>query len=101
MRALLPLVAVLISLTGGFSLTDGSVFGAERPRPNILFIYTDDQPYKTVGCYPGAPDWVRTPNIDRLAKSGVRFSRSYLGAWCMPSRACLLTGRLPHAIESL
>lgn len=72
----------------------------ERP-PNILLIFTDDQPYKTIGCYPEAPDWVRTPNIDRLAASGVRFERAYLGSWCMPSRASLLTGRLPHAIESM
>lgn len=70
-------------------------------RPNILFIYADDQSYKTVGCYPEAPDWVSTPNIDRLAADGVRFERSYLGAWCMPSRAVMLTGRLPHAIQSM
>lgn len=70
-------------------------------RPNILFIYADDQSTKTVGCYPEAPRWVRTPNIDRLAATGVRFERSYLGSWCMPSRATLLTGRLPHAIESM
>src|SRR5947209_3394048 len=49
---------------------------AMAERPNILFIYTDDQPYKTVGCYPEAPRWVRTPNIDRLAQSGVRFHRA-------------------------
>lgn len=70
-------------------------------RPNILLIYSDDQPYKTVGCYPEAPRWVRTPNIDRLAETGVRFHRAYLGSWCMPSRASLLTGRLPHGIESM
>jgi arylsulfatase A-like enzyme len=74
---------------------------ADEARPNILFIYTDDQPYKTLGCYPESPDWVRTPNIDRLARQGVRFTRAYLGSWCMPSRAALLTGRLPHAIESM
>lgn len=72
----------------------------ERP-PNILFILTDDQPYKTVGCYPEAPDWVRTPHLDRLAETGVRFERAYLGSWCMPSRASLLTGRLQHGIESM
>lgn len=70
-------------------------------RPNILFIYADDQSYKTLGCYPEAPGWAKTPNIDRLAAEGVRFERCYLGAWCMPSRASLLTGRLQHAIESM
>ncbi|MEZ6031930.1 MAG: sulfatase-like hydrolase/transferase [Planctomycetaceae bacterium] len=70
-------------------------------RPNILFIYADDQPYKTLGCYGENPSWVKTPNIDRLASQGVRFERSYLGAWCMPSRASLLTGRLQHGVMSM
>ncbi|MBX3439500.1 MAG: sulfatase-like hydrolase/transferase [Planctomycetaceae bacterium] len=70
-------------------------------RPNILFIYTDDQSYRTVSCYPGAPDWVQTPNIDRLAAEGVRFESAYIGTWCMPSRATLLTGRHSTGIESM
>ncbi len=74
---------------------------AEPQRPNILFIYADDQSYKTLSCYDGHPDWVRTPNIDALAARGVRFQRSYLGAWCMPSRASLLTGRLQHGVMSM
>lgn len=77
------------------------VFAAPTTRPNILFIYTDDQPYKTVSSYSDSPTWVKTPNIDQLARRGVRFARAYLGSWCMPSRASLLTGRLPHAIESM
>lgn len=72
-----------------------------RSKPNILLIYTDDQSYKTVGCYPEALPGVKTPHIDALAASGVRFHGAYLGAWCTPSRATLLTGRLPHGIESL
>ena len=80
----------------------GSSLFAEAPkRPNILFILADDQSYKTVHCYPESHSWVKTPNIDRLAQSGVRFDRAYLGAWCMPSRASLLTGRHPHGIESM
>jgi arylsulfatase A-like enzyme len=70
-------------------------------RPNVLLIFTDDQSYKTVGCYPEAYAWVHTPNIDALAKTGIRFSHSYFGAWCMPSRATMLTGKLPHGIESM
>ena len=74
---------------------------ADAPRPNILFIYADDQSNKTLSCYPGAPSWVKTPNIDRLASRGVRFERCYLGAWCMPSRASLLTGHLQHGVQSM
>jgi arylsulfatase A-like enzyme len=75
---------------------------ADAPRrPNILFILADDQSYKTVACYPESWPWVKTPNIDALAKTGVRFHGAYLGAWCMPSRASLLTGRQPHGIQSM
>ncbi|MBL8792308.1 MAG: sulfatase-like hydrolase/transferase [Planctomycetia bacterium] len=70
-------------------------------RPNILFIFSDDQSHRTVGCYPEAPDWVRTPHIDALAKSGVRFTHAYMGTWCTPSRATMLTGHHPHGVESL
>jgi arylsulfatase A-like enzyme len=74
--------------------------GKRRP-PNILLIYADDQSYKTVGCYPGSFPWVKTPHIDRLAATGIRFNHCYLGSWCMPSRSTMLTGRLPHGIESM
>lgn len=70
-------------------------------RPNILFLFADDQNTKTIGAYPESWKWVQTPNIDRLAKGGIRFSHCYLGSWCMPSRANLLTGRYPHAIETM
>lgn len=76
-------------------------FSADSAPPNILLIYSDDQPYKTVGCYPETPRWVRTGHIDRLAAGGIRFHRSYLGPWCMPSRAIMLTGRLSFGIESM
>ncbi len=75
--------------------------GAARKQPNILFVFADDQSYKTVGCYPESWPWVRTPNLDHLAATGVRFHAAYLGAWCMPSRASLLTGKQPHGIESM
>jgi arylsulfatase A-like enzyme len=88
-------------VAGVFVWLPGAACADEGRPPNILFILTDDQPYKTVGCYPEAPDWVHTPNIDRLAATGVRFERAYLGSWCMPSRASLLTGRLQHGIESM
>jgi arylsulfatase A-like enzyme len=78
------------------------VAAAERnSKPNILLIYADDQSYKTVGCYTESWPWVKTPNIDALARSGVRFRGAYLGGWCMPSRASILTGHHPHGIQSM
>jgi len=76
---------------------------AAAARPNILFIYTDDQSQRTLGCYrdEGAWPWVRTPNIDRLASEGVRFTTAYGASWCTPSRACVLTGLLPHGIQGM
>jgi len=73
---------------------------SQNGRPNILFIYTDDQSWRTVGCYHGWP-WVRTPNLDRLADQGVRFTCAYGAAWCAPSRASVMTGLYPHAIRGL
>jgi len=74
---------------------------AAEERPNILFIYTDDHSHRTVSCYPEAYPFAKTPNIDALAANGVRFKYAYIGTWCMPSRASLLTGRFQHGIESM
>jgi len=80
----------------------GSLHAADAPKkPNILLIYADDQSYKTIGCYPESWPWVKTPHLDALAKAGVRFQGAYLGAWCMPSRAAILTGKQPHGIQSM
>ncbi len=73
----------------------------QAKRPNILFIYTDDHSYRTVGCYPEAYPWARTPTIDRLAQEGMRFEYAYIGTWCMPSRATLLTGHHQFGVESM
>lgn len=62
-----------------------------KDRPNIIIIYTDDQDLEETGCYGGR---VSTPNIDRLAKEGVRFTNYYPSSpVCTPSRYSLLTGK--------
>jgi arylsulfatase A-like enzyme len=96
-------VSRLVFLLAALALFGSNeVARADSPKkPNILFIFADDQSYKTVGCYPESWPWVKTPNIDALAKSGVRFRGAYLGAWCMPSRSSMLTGHHPHGIESM
>lgn len=64
-----------------------------RP-PNIVIILADDLGYGDLGCY-GSPS-IRTPHLDALAREGLRFTDFYVGgAVCSPSRAALLTGRLP------
>ncbi len=66
---------------------------ASRP-PNIVLIFTDDLGYGDVGCYGSTT--IRTPNIDRLAEQGVKFTDFYAcSSVCTPSRAGLLTGRYP------
>ena len=64
----------------------------ESPRPNVLLIYADDLGYADLGCY-GAKN-VQTPNIDRLARQGVRFTNAYAAAaTSTPSRYGMLTGQ--------
>ncbi|MBI4873301.1 MAG: sulfatase [Acidobacteria bacterium] len=65
-----------------------------KRAPNVVFIYADDLGYGDLGCY-GNPS-IRTPNLDRLAAEGSRFTQFYSAApLCSPSRAALLTGRYP------
>jgi arylsulfatase A-like enzyme len=85
----------------GLALFTGGLFAAapagraNRSRPNILLILSDDQGTLDAGCY-GAKD-LKTPSLDRLAREGVRFTQFYAAApVCSPSRAALLTGKYPQ-----
>lgn len=62
-------------------------------QPNIIIILADDMGFSDIGCYGSE---IKTPNLDRLAREGVRFSSMYNNARCCPSRAALLTGLYPH-----
>ena len=62
-------------------------------RPNIVLILADDMGFSDLGCYGSE---IPTPNLDRLARRGVRFTQMYNFARCCPSRAALLTGLNPH-----
>lgn len=65
------------------------------PRPNILYIFTDQQHHRAMRCA-GNPD-VATPAVDRLAREGVRFENAYCAfPLCTPSRACMFSGLWPH-----
>jgi arylsulfatase A-like enzyme len=75
-----------------------SVNSSEQSRPNVILIYTDDQGSIDLNCY-GAAD-LYTPNLDRLAQQGLRFTQFYVGApVCSPSRAALMTGRYPQRAQ--
>jgi len=68
---------------------------ASRSRPNVLLITTDQERYDTLGATGNAI--VRTPNLDALAQRGTVFTRGYIqNPVCMPSRACIMTGRYVH-----
>lgn len=79
-------------------LSASSAHGADRQRPNILYVFTDDQSDRTLSCYPNAYELADTPNIDHLAEKGVLFTQAFIGAKCVPSRATMLTGRLQFNI---
>lgn len=85
-RVLGALAVAATSLTPALARPDAA------QRPNIILIVTDDQGYRDVG-FNGSTE-IRTPNIDRIAREGVRFTRGYVTfPVCGPSRAGLLTGR--------
>lgn len=67
--------------------------GKAAERPNIILIMADDLGFSDLGCYGSE---IETPNLDRLAKGGLRFSQFYNNGKCGPSRASLLTGLYPQ-----
>jgi arylsulfatase len=89
MPKLTRLLAVFVSIL----LFGNSLSAAEPSRPNILLILADDLGYSDIGCYGSE---IATPNLDALAKQGLRFRQFYNGTRCCPSRASLLTGLYPH-----
>ncbi len=64
---------------------------AARPQPNVLLILVDDLGWNNVSCYGNA--YLKTPNIDRLANEGIKFTQAYVTPQCTPTRATLLTGQ--------
>jgi arylsulfatase A-like enzyme len=84
-------------------LTLAALFALAAPlnaadRPNVLVVLSDDHSVPHVGCY-GNKD-IKTPNLDRFAGEGMRFDRAYVTCpQCVPSRASIMTGRSPVAIQ--
>src|SRR5947208_8649581 len=85
----------LLSLVAVFTFA-AAARAAERP--NILLVLSDDQSVPHVGCYGNAD--IRTPNLDKFAAEGLRFDRAYVACpQCVPSRAAIMTGRSPAAVQ--
>jgi arylsulfatase len=72
-----------------FLTATGAALAAPAKRPNLIVILADDLGYSDVGCFGGETE---TPNLDGLAKNGLRFTQMYSTARCMPSRGVLMTG---------
>jgi arylsulfatase A-like enzyme len=88
---ILLLAGLVVALVGCHPRPAPSAGVAQQSRPNIVFILADDLGYGDVGCY--GQKQIQTPNIDRLARQGVRFTQFYAGdTVCTPSRCCLMTG---------
>jgi len=93
--------AASISITVAlWTLHLGAVFAAtDGDKPNIIFILTDDLGFNQLGCYGDTP--IKTPNLDRLANAGIRFTQAYAGnTVCSPSRVSLFTGRDGRMMEN-
>lgn len=88
-------VFCLLSLTLLAMSLIGNVADAKDKRPNILFIFSDDHGYQALSCYGSKVN--QTPNLDRIAKEGMRFDRCFVtNSICGPSRAVILTGKYSH-----
>lgn len=73
-----------------------AVRAAAAEKPNIVFILADDMGYSDLGCYGGE---IATPNLDKLAAGGLRFTQFYNTARCWPTRAALMTGYYPQQVH--
>ena len=74
-----------------FLFSSGLAIG--QSRPNVIIVMADDMGWSDIGCYGSE---IETPNLDRLAKNGLRFTQFYNTGRCCPTRASLLTGTYPH-----
>src|SRR5262245_35351301 len=89
-------VLALLIAGGALGSISDRTLAADAPRPNVVFIMADDLGFSDAGCYGGE---IATPNLDALARAGLRFTQFYNTARCWPSRSVLLTGHYAQAIR--
>ncbi len=88
-------IVFLFFITLFFNCNSSNQVARENRLPNIVYIFADDLGYGDLGCF-GATD-IATPSIDRIAREGIKFTNLYsASSVCSPSRAGLLTGRIPQ-----
>ena len=82
----------LFLLTSGLAFPLLGAYAQKTPKPNIIYIMCDDMGYGDLGCY--GQSYISTPNIDNMAKEGMRFTQAYAGSpVSAPSRASFMTGQ--------
>jgi arylsulfatase A-like enzyme len=92
MRPLLGVLTAVVVFAGG------PLTASRADKPNVVFILADDLGYGDLKCY-GHP-YARTPNLDKLAEQGTRFTQYYAnGATCCPARTALMTGKFPATFQ--
>ncbi len=88
-----PGLVSILNLTLLMALAPPTLCAQPAPKPNIIVVLSDDMGYSDLGCYGGE---IATPNLDRLAANGLRYTRFYNTGRCCPTRASLLTGLYAH-----
>ena len=99
MKIFWPIIRALLFLKAlVFGFSSVQLLGENPDRPNILFLFSDDHAWQSIGAYEGRlKDVANTPNIDKLASEGMLFRKCYVAnALCGPSRAAILTGKYGH-----
>jgi len=89
-------VMMQLILCAGMGSLMVSAAAAPVTKPNLLIIVADDMGWSDVGCYGGE---IQTPNLDKLAANGLRFTQFYNTSRCWSSRASILTGHYPQAVR--
>ena len=94
----MKLIAYLFAISAIMTAALSSVLNAQEPaRPNILFIFCDDLTYQALSCFGDNRKLLETPNIDRIAREGMKFNRCLVtNSICGPSRATIMTGKYSH-----
>lgn len=91
-------VSVMRCFSIAFCVALGLLQANAAARPNVVFFLVDDMGWRDVGCF--GSSFYDTPNIDRLAKEGVRFSNAYAACHvCSPTRASIMTGKYPGRLD--